>query len=97
MGKHIEVRPVRPVTTDDWVRGGAERPVLAPVPALPEAAEMKRLTIDIPLAMHTRLKTEYGYLLDTTTPYMLWGDECRIRCRSYLYRLLCQPEKQLAS
>jgi hypothetical protein len=58
MGKHIEVRPVRPVTTDDWVRGGAERPVLAPVPAVPEAAEMKRLTIDIPLAMHTRLKTE---------------------------------------
>jgi len=38
-----------------------------------------------------------GYLLDTTTPYMLWGDECRIRCRSHLYRLLCQPEKQLAS
>ena len=25
-----------------------------------------------------------GYLLDTTTPYMLWGDECRIRCRSHL-------------
>jgi ParG len=59
MGKHIEVRPVRPVTTDDWVRGGAERPVLAPIPAVPATApEMKRLTIDILLAMHTRLKTE---------------------------------------
>ena len=60
MGKHIEVRPVRPVTTDDWVRSGADRPVLAPVPAVPEPAPepMKRLTIDIPLAMHTRLKTE---------------------------------------
>jgi hypothetical protein len=58
MGKHIEVRPVRPVTTDDWVRGGTERPVLAPVAPVPETVEMKRLTIDIPLAMHTRLKTE---------------------------------------
>jgi hypothetical protein len=36
-----------------------------------------------------------GYLLDATTPYMLWSDECRIRCRSHLYGLLCQPEKQL--
>ena len=36
-------------------------------------------------------------LLDATTPYMLWSDECRIRCRSHLYGLLCQPEKQLAS
>jgi ParG len=59
MGKHIEVRPVRPVTTDDWVRGTIpEHPVLAPVAPVQEPAEMKRLTIDIPLAMHTRLKTE---------------------------------------
>jgi hypothetical protein len=45
----------------------------------------------------TKLNGYYGYLLDTTTPYMLWSDECRIRCRSHLYGLLCQPEKQLAS
>jgi hypothetical protein len=40
---------------------------------------------------------EYGYLLDATTLYMSWSDQCRIRCRSHLYGLLCQPEKQLAS
>ena len=43
------------------------------------------------------LNRSNGYLLDATTPYMLWSDECRIRCRSHLYGLLCQPEKQLAS
>ena len=53
------MRPVRPVTTDDWVRGTVpERPVLATVAPAQEPAEMKRLTIDIPMAMHTRLKTE---------------------------------------
>jgi hypothetical protein len=40
---------------------------------------------------------EYGYLLDATTLYMSWSDQCRIRCRSHLYGLLCQPEKELAS
>ena len=43
------------------------------------------------------LNAYYGYLLDATTPHMLWSDQCRIRCRSHLYGLLCQPEKQLAS
>jgi len=49
------------------------------------------------LRARAELIFEYGYLLDTTTPYMLWGDECRIRCWSHLDGLLCQPEKQLAS
>src|SRR6516165_7776275 len=49
------------------------------------------------IAMNRLVIREYGYLLDTTTPHMLWGDECRIRCWSHLDGLLCQPEKQLAS
>ena len=69
--KHIEVRPVRPATTDDWVRAGAQDNTarlnvpnanpsfLQPLGSVAAEAEpTKRLTIDIPLPMHTSLKVE---------------------------------------
>jgi hypothetical protein len=68
-GKHIEVRPVRPI--DDWVRAGSPENTAPkdPNPSFlqslplrpatePKAEPTKRLTIDIPLPMHTSLKVE---------------------------------------
>lgn len=48
-----------PVNADSWVNASIDRESLAKpeVPALPEEV-MKRLTIDIPESLHTRVKSQ---------------------------------------
>jgi hypothetical protein len=47
--KVLNVSPV-----DQWVGDGAERHVTEAAPAEP----MKRFTIDVPISLHTRIKTQ---------------------------------------
>jgi hypothetical protein len=63
MSKTVNFKNVRPVAADDWVAGGRSadrenpaRPAATPAPAASEAT--KRFTIDVPVALHTRIKTE---------------------------------------
>jgi len=66
MSKTVSFKTVKPATADDWVTGsrpadGEVRTLStaarAPAPAAaPEA--MKRFSIDVPLGLHTRTKTE---------------------------------------
>jgi hypothetical protein len=65
MSKTVNFKNVRPVAADDWVTGGRPanresptRPATTtgPAPAVSEAT--KRFTIDVPVALHTRIKTE---------------------------------------
>ena len=55
MTKRVELRQVKPVTSDAWIDAGrdSERAPAKEKPSEP----MKRLTIDVPLSLHTRLKT----------------------------------------
>lgn len=54
--KTISFKTRKPATPDDWVQGGgaAATEQLPSVPAQP----MKRLTIDVTVDLHTRLKIE---------------------------------------
>jgi hypothetical protein len=63
MTKTIQFKTARPVSAEQWVRGPGRDPLAAgeasqdPRPAPPDSAEpMKRLTIDVPLSLHIRLK-----------------------------------------
>jgi hypothetical protein len=61
MSKTINFKSVRPATAEDWVQGGrpADREPPTRPAVTPAAAEtMKRFTIDVPVALHTRIKTE---------------------------------------
>ncbi len=62
MSKTINFKTVRPATAEEWVQGGSPadressvRPAAAPAQA---SEAMKRFTIDVPLSLHTRIKTE---------------------------------------
>lgn len=65
MSKTINFKRVRPATAEEWIHGvdGVERERLTPAAAAaapaPLASEaMKRFTIDVPAALHTRIKIE---------------------------------------
>jgi hypothetical protein len=51
--------PSAPVDADSWVSAsrGTEQTTVADVPVVPEEP-MKRLTIDIPESLHTRVKSQ---------------------------------------
>jgi hypothetical protein len=51
--------PVRPETADDWIGKGVEphlKPAASEPDAAPEPVAMKRLTIDVPVDLHSRIK-----------------------------------------
>ena len=64
MSKTVSFKTVRPATAEDWVSGGRpadrEAPTLSTAARAPAAASeaMKRFTIDVPLELHTHIKTE---------------------------------------
>jgi hypothetical protein len=49
--------PAPPPTADAWVSRGAEAEQEQQAPPPKPAEPMKRLTIDVPLSLHTRIKT----------------------------------------
>jgi hypothetical protein len=54
MAKGLDLRQVKPVTSaEEWGKSRDPARALAPEPSEP----MKRLTIDVPLSLHTKLKT----------------------------------------
>jgi hypothetical protein len=63
MSKTVSFKTIKPATAEDWVTGGRpadrEVPTLSTAARAPAASEaMKRFTIDVPVGLHTRIKTE---------------------------------------
>ncbi len=52
--KRVRFKPAAAVSAEQWVQAGRDREARAALPA----EKMKRLTIDMPLGLHTRVKTE---------------------------------------
>jgi hypothetical protein len=52
--KTIAFKPVKPASPDDWVKSTKPLEREAPTPTEP----MKRFTIDVPVELHRRVKSE---------------------------------------